>query len=504
MRVLMLGWEFPPHISGGLGTACYGLSQGLKHHGVDVTFVVPRAHGDEDAEVARIVGCNSAVFPEIIRRARAQQTEGYEVEAAAALASKKPEPLRDALTEVFGSEALESKGVQELTKTLRVLAVDSLLSPYLDENSYEAHLRETLERRGITFDDLGVTGDQELQHVAELRQSLTKVPGLDQQAVDQIFGSGESLEFSGAYGPNLFLEVARYAVAVGEIARREEFDVIHAHDWMTYAAGAVAREVSGKPLLCHLHASEYDRTGDSPNPRVRDLEQLGFHAADRIACVSRFTAAKLRKHYEVDPSKIRVVHNAVRQREESDYEAPIERELDEPIVLFLGRITFQKGPDYFLEAARRVIDVEPKVKFVMAGSGDMWPEMVERAARIGLARHIHFTGFLRGPDVDRMYRMADLYVMPSVSEPFGISPLEAMAQDVPTIVSKQSGVSEVLTNALKVDFWDVDDMANKILGVLRYRSLREDLRREGRAEVKQLRWEVPAKLIKDIYEELVS
>ncbi|PIE22644.1 MAG: 4-alpha-glucanotransferase [Planctomycetota bacterium] len=504
MRVLMLGWEFPPHISGGLGTACYGLSQGLKHHGVDVTFVVPRAHGDEDPEVARIVGCNSAVFPEIIRRARESQTQGYEVEAAAALAGKSSEPLRAALSDVFGSEALEREGVEDLAKTLRVLAVDSLLSPYLDENSYQAHLREKLESRGLSLEDLGIDMEEGLQSVIELRQSLVNIPGLDQLAVDQIFGSGEALEFSGAYGPNLFLEVARYAVSVGEIARREEFDVIHAHDWMTYAAGAVAREVSGKPLLCHLHASEYDRTGDSPNPRVRELEQLGFLAADRIVCVSRFTASKLRKHYEVDPSKIRVVHNAVRQREEALPEKPKERDQDAPIVLFLGRITFQKGPDYFLEAARRVIDIEPKVKFVMAGSGDMWPEMVERAARIGLARHIHFTGFLRGPEVDRMYRMADLYVMPSVSEPFGISPLEAMAQDVPVIVSKQSGVSEVLTNALKVDFWDVDDMADKILGVLRYRSLREVLRREGRAEVKELRWEVPAKLVKDIYEEMVS
>jgi glycogen(starch) synthase len=509
VRVLMLGWEFPPHISGGLGTACYGLTQGLKHHDVDVTFIVPRAHGDEDQNVARILGCNSAVFPELVRKAKEQvespkETEGYEVEATAAMMQRKGATLDELLGEVFGEEAIQREGVEELTKTLRVLAVDSLLSPYLTEDSYQMHLSESLARRGLELSDLGIRRSAELEQVAELRGVLHKVSGMESQAIDQIFGSGETLEFSGAYGENLFLEVARYAVAVGEIARKEEFDVIHAHDWMTYTAGAVAKEISGKPLLCHLHASEYDRTSESPNPRVRDLEQLGFRAADLIACVSRFTAAKLRKHYDIDPRKLRVVHNAVRQREESESSPAPERSIDDPIVLFLGRITFQKGPDYFLEAARRVIEVEPNVKFVMAGSGDMWPEMVERAARIGLARHIHFTGFLKGKDVERMYQMADVYVMPSVSEPFGISPLEAMAQDVPVIVSKQSGVSEVLSNALKVDFWDVDDMANKILGVLRYDAMREQLRQEGRAEVRELRWEVPAKLVKDIYEELIS
>jgi glycosyltransferase involved in cell wall biosynthesis len=172
-------------------------------------------------------------------------------------------------------------------------------------------------------------------------------------------------------------------------------------------------------------------------------------------------------------------------------------------VLFLGRMTLQKGPDYFLEAAARVVQVEPRVKFVMSGSGDMLPVMVERAARLGLARHVHFTGFLHGAEVERMYAMADIYVMPSVSEPFGISPLEAMTLDVPVIMSRQSGVSEVLRNALKVDFWDVVDTANKILALLKHRALREQLMLEGRKELREMRWEERARQMRDVYAEVV-
>jgi glycosyltransferase involved in cell wall biosynthesis len=255
--------------------------------------------------------------------------------------------------------------------------------------------------------------------------------------------------------------------------------------------------------VAHLHASEYDRSGENVNKAVRDIEQLGLETADRVICVSHYLASLVRRRYGIDPDKIRVVHNAVNQDEQvADWRA--QRTVHEPVVLFLGRVTFQKGPDYFLEAAARVLRLEPNVKFVVSGSGDMLPRVVEQAAALGIARNVHFTGFLRGRDVERMYAMADIYVMPSVSEPFGITPLEAMASDVPVIVSNQSGVAEVVRQALKVDFWDVNDIANKILGLLRYPALRDQLREDGRSEVREQRWEVRAGVVRDIYNELVG
>jgi glycogen synthase len=315
--------------------------------------------------------------------------------------------------------------------------------------------------------------------------------------------AGELLPFTGAYGPDLFAEVARFARVVEEIARREAFDVVHAHDWMTYPAGILAARASGKPLVVHLHASEYDRSGENVNDVVREIERVGLEAADRVICVSHYIAGIVRDRYGIAEDKVRVVHNAVTQHEQIEQFHWI-KAIDEPIVLFLGRVTFQKGPDYFLEAAARVIAVEPNVKFVIGGAGDMLPQIMDQAAGLGLARHVHFTGFLRGQDVERMYAMADIYVMPSVSEPFGIAPLEAMAADVPVILSKQSGVSEVVTHALKVDFWDVEDIANKILALLKYPDLGEQLVEQGRQEVRRQRWDFRGRRVREVYEEVVT
>jgi glycosyltransferase involved in cell wall biosynthesis len=308
--------------------------------------------------------------------------------------------------------------------------------------------------------------------------------------------------FAGGYGPALFDEVARYAQAVVEATRTRHFDIIHGHDWMTFPAGIAVARATGRPFVAQVHASEYDRSGDHPDLRVRDIEQMGIAHADRVVTVSHYTASVLRARYVVDREKLRVVHNAVSQEESR--RGRWQKTIPEPVVLFLGRVTFQKGPDYFLEAARKVVERRPDVKFVMSGSGDMLPRMIEHAARLGIARNVHFTGFLRGRDVERMYALADLYVMPSVSEPFGITPLEAMALDVPVIVSRQSGVSEILRHALKVDFWDVEDLANKILAVLNRPVLRQVLRDEGRAEVRRLRWEASGARLRRIYEELLS
>ena len=483
----MLGWEFPPHISGGLGTACYGLTQGLKGEKVDVTFVVPRAHGDEDRSYVDLVGCN-------------QVQQGGGSHAAGANASD-----RVAVSSGTSGSASADEQADAARKSIELLAVDSLLSPYADEEEYAQRYADHVARFGQRAADTELAqGWQALWTRLASSSQLDEAPALVEtgRRLENHVAAASTGGFSGRYGPDLMAEVARYAVAVARVADKCKFDVIHAHDWMTYPAGLVASALTKKPLVVHMHASEFDRSGEHVNARIHALEQLGLHGSDRVICVSRYTSRIMETRYGVPRKKLRVVHNAVLESERKKRTA--RKAIPEPIVLFLGRVTFQKGPDYFLEAARRVVEIEPNVKFVMAGSGDMLPKMIERTARLGLARHVHFTGFLRGASVKRMYSMADCYVMPSVSEPFGISPLEAMELDVPVIVSKQSGVSEILKNALKVDFWDVDALANKILAVIRYRGLSDALCDAGRSEVSKIRWDRPARLVRKVYEELVA
>ncbi len=481
VRVLMLGWEFPPHISGGLGTACQGLVRGLVARGVDVTFVVPRAFGDEDGGGARIVGCNEVPLdvPSAPSATGAEPTAGSGTPAPAAnrapVDGPAPSPAAPSL--------------------FRTIAVDSPLSPYLSEATYAERLhglRPAMARTEPT------PVPPPIDAPTAASTAVLEAPPATDAGPQRMELAKRPLAFSGFYGPDLMAEVARYARVVEHLARTLDVDVIHAHDWMTWPAALAAKAVTGRPLVCHLHACEHDRSGDAPNPEIRDVEQRGFDAADVIVCVSHYTTGIVRKHYRVDPGKLRVVHNAVTQREQVEG-WHVERTIDDPLVLFLGRVTFQKGPVYFLEAAARVARVLPRVRFVMSGSGDMLPRMIELAASMGLAKNVRFTGFLQGADVERMYAMADLYVMPSVSEPFGISPLEAMASDVPVIVSRQSGVSEVLKSALKVDFWDVEDLADKILALLLRPSLREALTSEGREELKTLRWERRAAELEGIY-----
>ena len=433
MRVMMLGWEFPPNISGGLGTACQGITEGLAHHDVDVLFVMPHVAGNEDARHAEVVGLNE-------HRAQAR------------------------------GPVSQPRGDSPSSRSLEVLRVDSPLQPYLSAQQYDYRMR-----RSVDFPLSGV--------------------GIE---------SSES-DFTGGYGANLNDEVIRYANRLGSLAAERSFDLVHAHDWMTYPAALRIKEETDKPLVCHVHACEHDRNQDQPDERIHAVEQMGLSGADRIVCVSRFTADTLRRHYDVDPRKVRVVHNAVQQNGTAprDDRAP-KRRSDRPVVLFLGRVTSQKGPKYFLEAAALVARKMPNVRFVMSGEGDLLPTMIERAADAGLARNVHFTGFLRGEDVERMYSMADVFVLPSVSEPFGITPLEALTLGVPVIVSRQSGVAEILRAGLKFDYWDVEDLAAKILGLLRHPVLRRQLADAGRREVKRLRWELRAKALVGVYRELVG
>jgi glycosyltransferase involved in cell wall biosynthesis len=303
------------------------------------------------------------------------------------------------------------------------------------------------------------------------------------------------------YCGSLFEEVKRYAEDAKEIAKEEEFDVIHAHDWLTYEAGIAAKEITGKPLVVHVHATEFDRTGGNGiNTFVYEIEKRGMETADMIVAVSNFTKEKIMKYYGINSRKIIVIHNAVEDFPVREFHFPIKDH--NKIVLFLGRITLQKGPDYFVYTAKRISEFIPNAKFLVAGDGDMKKFMIDEAARLNILDRFIFTGFVRGEDLEKTYKLSDVYVMPSVSEPFGITALEALSTGCPSILSKQSGVSEVVRHALKVDFWDTEEMANKIISILKYKELAQCMRDNSLGEVKRFKWsEVADKCIK-LYETL--
>ncbi len=427
----MFGWEFPPHIAGGLGTACYGMTRGLAKNGVDVIFVMPKASGDEDQRFVKVVNASDV-----------ETTFGP----------------------VDGSEDIWDK--------LTFIQIDSNMVPYISPEEYATY-----------HDEYVKSGRRVCQSGDVWKQRYT---------------------FSGKYGANLMEEVARYAMVAAQVARNLEgqFDVIHAHDWLTYYAGIAAKRVSGKPLVVHMHATEFDRSGEHINEQTYAIERAGMEAADKVIAVSNLTRNIIIEKYGIPADKVVTVHNAVRFAEGSDNEA--ERGVDDKIVTFLGRITYQKGPDYFVEAAAKVLKRVPNVRFVMAGSGDMMNHIVRRVARLGIADRFHFTGFLRGEDVHKMFTLSDVYVMPSVSEPFGISPLEAMKSNVPVIISKQSGVAEVLDYAIKVDYWDVDAMADAIHALICYPALSKMFARKGLEEVTGLKWDNAAAKIKAVYESVMK
>ncbi|HBH46182.1 MAG: hypothetical protein A2445_05435 [Candidatus Jacksonbacteria bacterium RIFOXYC2_FULL_44_29] len=404
VKVLMFGWEFPPFNSGGLGVACEGLARSLAQEGVSLIFVLPRKFD--------------------------YQPTNYRL--------------------IFADE---DKG-----SSIKVKAVNSLLTPYVTSASYSLLLRNN--RRHLIH-----------------------------------------------YSSDLMAEVARYAQEAGRIAAEEEFDVIHAHDWLSFPAGLEAKRVSGKPLIVHVHATEFDRTGgNNCNTQVFAIEQAAFEEADAIIAVSQFTKNKVIQHYGIPSEKIKVVHNAIEPR---DYNVSVSslqhlKQGGKKVVLFVGRITLQKGPDVFLRAARRVVDFEPNALFIIAGSGDMEAQVIREAAALGLADKVLFAGFLRGEELRQLYKLADLYVLPSVSEPFGITTLEALASGTPVIISKQSGVAEVIDHCLKVDFWDVNEMASKIVAVLRYSELQEGLKENGSREVKKFSWRDAARKCLEVYHRLLA
>ncbi len=399
----MYGWEFPPHNSGGLGVACYGLTRALVGEGADVRFVLPRR---------------------------------YPVAVSGA-------------TMVFADSAAPLLSSEQ---------AQGFASGYLTED--------------------------------ELRFLRGRYPELQ-------------------YGPSLFDEVLRYAVRSPFVALAHQPDVIHMHDWLCFPAGIAAKEATGAPLVAHVHATEFDRTGfGSINQQVYEVERRGMHAADLVVAVSEYTKRIIVDRYGIDPAKVVVLHNGIDADDvavASAVEGDMRRlkGLGWGVVLFVGRLTLQKGPDYFLEAARKVIARKQNTLFVVSGSGDMARQMIERAASLGIGDKVLFTGFLRDRELARLYRAADLVVMPSVSEPFGIVPLESLLNGTPVLISKQSGVAEVVQHSLKVDFWDTDEMTNKIVAVLSHPELAATLATEGGREARTRVWKKVAEHCMLLYTKLV-
>jgi len=304
------------------------------------------------------------------------------------------------------------------------------------------------------------------------------------------------------YSGDLLGMAERYARFAVDATKGLSFDVIHAHDWLTYPAGLAISRLAGKPLVVHVHSTEFDRSGEHPHQQIYNIERRGMHGAARAIAVSMLTKNVCVNRYGVSASKIDVVYNGVDLDPASAGVQPIHSK--DKIVLYFGRITMQKGPEYFIQAAKKVLEYMDDVKFVVAGSGDQAQRMIEMAASMGIGHKVLFTGFLRGRDIARVFAMADLYVMPSVSEPFGIAPLEAMSHNVPVLISKSSGVSEVLMHALKVDFWDIEDMADKIIAVLRYPPLSRQLVEHGAFEIRGINWDGAATRTVRVYDRAIA
>lgn len=417
MNALMFGWEFPPHILGGLGTASYGLTRGMaQQEDLSITFVIPKPYGDEDQSFLKIIGaCHVPVVYKDVSYQQVEQVQG------------------------------------------------NIMHP-----------------------------DEYFYYRDRIRYDFTRI------------GTNElgCIEFSGRYPDNLLQEISNYEAVAGVLAHSLDFDVIHSHDWLTYPAGIFAKQITGKPLVIHVHATDFDRSRGQVNPTVYSIERRGMDVADHIICVSELTRRTVIEKYHQDPRKVTTVHNAVDPI--PNVEQFVKTPRKEKLVTFLGRITMQKGPEYFVEAAAKVLKRTQNVRFVMAGSGDKMQAMIDLVAERGIADKMHFTGFLKGKEVTQMLADSDVYMMPSVSEPFGISPLEAMQVGTPSIISKQSGCAEILSHAIKTDYWDIDAMADAIYAIVEYPSIYETLSREGRNEVNQITWDKAGLKVRAIYDTVIN
>jgi len=479
----MLGWEFPPFITGGLGTACYGLTRAMSARGTEISFVLPKSVGSDFTDHVKLLTPQSRSAAEGDR-------------APSAVASTFKPDIKPTPVDTQGKEAF---------RNVVIKAVPSHM------------VTSVYPGGGLQYTSTGQTNPGGIGFIH------SKPPATQQQTQTAQADTSESDAGSStatvtapppaqdiSYHGDLFNEAHRYADLCLDLAKGEDFDVIHAHDWLTFPAAQAVSKATGKPWIAHVHSTEYDRSGEGANVRIAQYERDGVSQADRVIAVSEFTRKILINRYGMDKSRCDVVYNGVERAisngtlRSEPVAPPAGIKKGEKVVLYLGRVTMQKGPEYFIAAAKKVLEKMDNVKFVMAGSGDQIERTIEQAAKAGIGSKITFTGFLRGDDVRRVYEMADVYVMPSVSEPFGIAPLEAIAHDVPVIISRTSGVSEVLEHALKVDFWDTHDIANKIIAVLRHPPLSKTMREHADMEVRELTWEGAATKCEAVYAELTG
>jgi glycosyltransferase involved in cell wall biosynthesis len=472
MRVLMLGWDFSPRLSGGVGSACRGIATALARAGTQVLFVLPRVRGDEEALGVELVA-STELERETVRRT--PRVGGKAVAAIRSVAARTT------------ATSTSPPPLPSPAESLRLLALDSPLRPYQAPRDYARAVQELLAhlRAG------GPTPQPLARRSPHNRASARlRAPRL---------GAGPDEPARELYAATLLEEVERYARAVLALAARESFQVIHAHDWMTFPAGLLVRQVRRVSLVCQFHSCEAERRGADGSAQVRAIEQAALDVAERIVCVSRRSVGTLGRHHVLQPAKIRVVHNAFSPPSGE----PADGRRAARTVLYLGRLAAQKDPEVFLEAARRVHALEPAVRFLMAGEGELFPALQERARALGLARVLRFTGFVADEELARTYTQADVYVMPSRAEPFGLTPLEAASLGVPVIVSRQAGVTEVLRSCLTFEPGDAADLAEKILALLRRPELRRELVRQAAREVREIRWDRPARALRGIYDELV-
>lgn len=491
MRILMLGWEFPPYISGGLGTACYGLTRALSERGDLVTFVLPKPVDGEIASHVKLLTPQNRPAPPGNEEAggKGPEESGGRTpgEAASTFAYDPP------------AGSAELPGVTFKAVPSRIASPYGGGLPASGAHPYVSTLQSAPGR---------------LSSGASSAEAAAGDDGTEKRGLTPFSEAGTPAQTAPAYDPaphapiytgDLPAEARRYADLCVDLARGGGFDVIHAHDWLTFPAAQAVSAATGKPWVAHVHSTEHDRSGEQLNEAIAQIERAAVHRANRVIAVSHLTRNVLCDRYGMDPSRCEVVYNGVEQtiRNGEERHEPIEPTAgiasDEKVVLFLGRVTMQKGPEYFVAAAKRVLEHMDNVKFVIAGAGDQIDRTIRQATAAGIGRHVTFTGFLHGDEVAQAYERADVFVMPSVSEPFGIAPLEAVAHDVPVIISKQSGVSEVLTHALKVDFWDIDDIADKILGVLRHPPLGQTMRKHADLQVRQLTWAGAAERCGQVY-----
>lgn len=477
MKVLMFGWEFPPHISGGLGTACFGLTQALLENEVELLFVVPRLHGDEQAKDITLISASDVKIARPRKHpekntgraeSSTQKDSGAECEpekqSAASHKTKEPRlTYIEAASALVAYESLsgdKQPGVLSLTAWNYSFSSNGSRAPNTDSATARSR------RRG--------NGDRRARHYA----------------------------FSGSYGGKLMEEARQYGTVGGALGRKHSFDVIHVHDWMTFLAGMEAKKAAKKPLVIHVHSTEFDRSGEHINRDIFEIERDGLRESDAVIAVSNWTKDILVTRYGISEKKITVIHNGIIPREHPGaFPFP---DFASHCITFLGRVTHQKGPRFFVEAAQKVLQEFPDAHFIVAGAGDLLPQMIQRVAQLNMSANFHFTGFLSGNQVDQVWSLTDVYVMPSVSEPFGIAPLEAIQGGVPVILSNQSGVSEVMPHAIKVDFWDVKALAAAICSVLRYESLSQVLRQNSRQHIQHLTWDKAARNVKALYHELTG